>query len=200
MRRAWSRASAGMRASKIARPTSAAIMTGRRRRRSIHTPANNPMRRNGANWAAPRMPICAGVALSVSAAVSGRARVVTCDPNSETVCAAHRRMKSRWRQSDAAVVSSATGPCPPVVSVRGIVHPLGAQPRSYPPGSCPRVHRPGSPIGARVRRHDGPWGTGVWLHRGSLPHRLAGIAALLIRANQSLDWLALRMPLASTDD
>ncbi len=44
------------------------------------------------------MPICHGVAASITAAVSGSARLVICAPNAVTVIDDHSFMNSRSRQ------------------------------------------------------------------------------------------------------
>jgi hypothetical protein len=74
---------------------SARIMIGRRRCRSIQTPAGSPIKRKGSHCDAPSTPISEGEASSVSAATNGIARVLTWVPRSEIVWPAHRPLKSR---------------------------------------------------------------------------------------------------------
>src|SRR5262249_59201449 len=61
-------------------------------------PAKSPTTRTGAAPAAESRPICQGVAPSSSAAISGRASVVTCEPRSEMAEAAQNLRNSRSRQ------------------------------------------------------------------------------------------------------
>ena len=83
---------------------------GRRGRRSTQTPASRPSSGQGAAASAPRMPICAGVACRVSAAVRGKASSVTCEPKSEMVWPSQRRRKPVWRhRPGGASAAGATG-------------------------------------------------------------------------------------------
>ena len=105
MRRTPLTAASGMISSRAARPRSAAIITGRRRTRSTHTPAKSPTSRIGADPAAASSPICQGVASRVSAAISGTASAVTCEPTSEIAEPAQNFRNSRCRQSEATMTS-----------------------------------------------------------------------------------------------
>ena len=67
--------------------------------RSTSTPANRPNSANGADSSAVSTPISNAVASSSSAAVSGRARNVTCPPKCVMVSEVHSRTKSALRQS-----------------------------------------------------------------------------------------------------
>ncbi len=92
-----STAASGINASSAMRPRSAAIINGRRRRRSASTPACNPSSTAGSFPAAASSPIWPGVACRVNAALSGSASPDTLLPSAETVCPAHSRMKSGCR-------------------------------------------------------------------------------------------------------
>ena len=105
MRRAPVIAASGMISSNAARPRSAAIITGRRRTRSTHTPAKRPTSRTGADPAADSSPICQGVASRVSAAISGTASAVTSEPMLEIAAPAQNFRNSRCRQSEATMTS-----------------------------------------------------------------------------------------------
>ena len=70
--------------------------------RSIHTPANNPSSPNGSTSSATSTPICQGLACSSSAAVSGKARLVICDPKVVIVNDPHNLRKSALRNSPGA--------------------------------------------------------------------------------------------------
>ncbi len=72
---------------------------GRRRTRSISTPACRLTSANGSVSSATSTPICIGVACSSTAAVSGSARFVICAPNDVIVSEPHSFMNSGWRQS-----------------------------------------------------------------------------------------------------
>src|ERR1017187_2555693 len=81
-----------------ARPRSAQIKIGRRRKRSAHAPAKRPNNRMAAALAPLRMPICSGEAFSSRAAVSGNPTRVIHDPICETAWPAHSFRKSGSRQ------------------------------------------------------------------------------------------------------
>jgi hypothetical protein len=87
-------AAIGISASATPRPTSAAMMIGSFRQRSSRTPACSDTSANGSVSSATSTPICIGVADSISAAVSGNARLVICAPNDEIVSDPHIRRKS----------------------------------------------------------------------------------------------------------
>src|SRR5262249_24966653 len=80
-----------------ARPRSAPISRGRRRTRSTHTPTRRLNSKAGIVPTAPRTPICAGLACSVTTAVSGSARLVIAEPKFEIIAPIHRVRKSRCR-------------------------------------------------------------------------------------------------------
>ena len=94
-------AAIGTVASTAARPRSAAIRIGRRRRRSTHTPAISPMRKAGSRRAAASAPSWNGVALRTRMAVKSIAAPPIIEPNTEMVWPPQRRMKSGLRQSPA---------------------------------------------------------------------------------------------------
>ena len=76
---------------------SAAIITGRRRKRSTHAPANRPKRRCGRPAAAASTPKAIGDAPRLKAASSGSATAVNCEPTADADWAAHNRAKSPSR-------------------------------------------------------------------------------------------------------
>jgi hypothetical protein len=76
-------------------PIAQPISTGRRRRRSSHTPANSDKRITGTNRSAFSTPTSNTVAFSVRIATSGIANWVTSVPISETDSPAHSLTKSR---------------------------------------------------------------------------------------------------------
>ena len=90
-------AAAGIDASSSARPISAHTRIGRRRTRSTHTPATRPKSRLGREPAAASNPICEGVALRTSTAVSGSATAVMAVPAPEVTWATHRRRNAGFR-------------------------------------------------------------------------------------------------------
>src|SRR5205823_1792654 len=75
-----SSAASGIEARSTARPMSAAIKTGRRRRRSTHAPASRPTTRTGAVLIATSRPICIGVAFSTKTAARGSAVPLAAGP------------------------------------------------------------------------------------------------------------------------
>ena len=81
----------------MARPRSAPISRGRWRTRSTHTPTKRLSSKAGMVLAAPRTPICAGPACSITTAVIGSARLVIAEPKSEIVTPIHSVRKSRCR-------------------------------------------------------------------------------------------------------
>lgn len=85
----------GTDSSRSAEATSVAISTGRRGRRSTQAPAGRLNRRNGSCPVAASTPISSAEARSVRAASSGSARVVICEPISDTLSAAQNFAKSR---------------------------------------------------------------------------------------------------------
>ncbi len=87
----------GMEASTAARAISAAIMMGRRRKRSTHTPASRPNSSTEAAPTAVMKPICSGWACSTMTAVYGTPSRVILDPTSEMVWPVHSFRKSRLR-------------------------------------------------------------------------------------------------------
>src|SRR4029077_6130218 len=76
-----------------ARARSLVINTGRRRRRSTHTPTTRLNRRIGRNCTALRTPISKGAACSVVIAMNGIASSLTCVPSWLTEVAIHRFQK-----------------------------------------------------------------------------------------------------------
>ena len=91
-------AAAGIASSASPRPQLAAITIGSLRTRSISTPACRLTSANGSVSSATRMPICIGVADSITAAVSGSARLVICAPKAVIVIDDHSFMNSGSRQ------------------------------------------------------------------------------------------------------
>ena len=81
----------------IARPRSATIRIGRRRRRSTQTPAGKLNRMNGRNSIVVSRPNWNGVTLRVVAAMIGRASWVIAEPKTETVSAVQSLRKSGCR-------------------------------------------------------------------------------------------------------
>src|ERR1700737_1039620 len=86
-------AAAGIENRMNARARSLAINTGRRRRRSTHTPTTRLNRRIGRNCTALRTPISKGAACSVVIAMNGIASSLTCVPSWLTEVATHRFRK-----------------------------------------------------------------------------------------------------------
>src|ERR1700686_1807588 len=76
-----------------ARARSLAINTGRRRRRSTHTPTTRLNRRIGRNCTALRTPISKGAARKVVTAMNGMASSLTCVPTWLTEVASQRFLK-----------------------------------------------------------------------------------------------------------
>jgi hypothetical protein len=94
-----SAAAIGIDASAAARAMSAAIMIGRRRSRSTHTPATSPKQIPASTSDAVTNATCSGRACRYRIAVNGNAVRPTSEPNTEIVCPAHSRTKSGCRQS-----------------------------------------------------------------------------------------------------
>src|SRR5579859_1422230 len=90
----------GTEASKSARPRSAIISRGRRRKRSTQTPAIRPKSSTGAALTAPSRPIWPAVACTTSRAVSPNAP--SCEPKSDMILAVQSLTKSGFCQSSAA--------------------------------------------------------------------------------------------------
>src|SRR6476646_7059392 len=81
-----------------ARPKSAAIISGRRRRRSIQTPAGSEKTTNGSTAKARRSETPSAPAFRTKSAASGSARIETCVPTWLIPFAAHSMTKPLSRQ------------------------------------------------------------------------------------------------------
>lgn len=78
------------------------MMTGRRRLRFSRTPEGRPNSRKGRDSKAARVPICAGVACSISTAQIGRASSVICAPKWARMLLNQKRRKSGLRITESA--------------------------------------------------------------------------------------------------
>ena len=96
MRSFPSAAAAGIEASSTIFARSAPIISGRRRNRSTHTPANRLNSNAGTVRHTASAAICAGVACSAMTARKLIATPPTLEPNSEMVSPVHNFMKSAW--------------------------------------------------------------------------------------------------------